>query len=309
MTKAPQGMELPYFLDAFGDDEWTNEPHLYIVLQQPQALNPPAYRCGAAGTQLFAGSDLPFRSSEASRKGLSGRMTQYSNYWLPSRGVLFAALRVAKRIVALPHQRVGESGGSDYNISRGNQSEVLAKERAFHHFLDQKGLRWMKDRNNELFQPTKVMELVNALRRVQGLQLILFDKLDWREDGLYKGGDAQQPELIREVQQRKVPDRVSRTPSIVVKLDRAFIEQLRAGNPGHYARLVNIVNEVSGKQPEVVQLPREAVDALRTGVADKTTAAAAVRLADEVVERTPRVTRAQAAAATAPRRSARLQGR
>ena len=117
----PKGMLLTKFLAK--NYEWAQEPHLYCVLQQPQSLSQPAYRCGAAGTQLFEDADLPFKASEGSQKGLQGRMTQYQNYWLPSVGRIYACLRIKKQLVALPHQRTAGKDGAQYNVDRGNQTE------------------------------------------------------------------------------------------------------------------------------------------------------------------------------------------
>jgi len=243
-NKPPTGMLLTTFLAKNYD--WAQEPHLYCVLQTPQNLANPAYRCGAAGTQLFKDNDLPFRSSEGSQKGLAGRMTQYNNYWLPNVGRIYACLRIKKQLVALPHQRTAGEDGAIYNVDRGNQTEVLAREAHYHHFLDQKGLRWQKDRNNELFQPKKgPMEIIEALRRVQGLQLILFDEDDWREDVLYDGGDTKVPKTLKvtETTQRTTPARASADQSLVIKMSKTGIEQLRAGNPLAYSRLMNLMRE------------------------------------------------------------------
>jgi hypothetical protein len=206
--------------------DWAQEPHLYCVLQTPQSLAQPAYRCGAAGTQLFKDADLPFRASEGSQKGLAGRMTQYNNYWLPNVGRIFACLRIRKQLVALPHQRTAGDPGAQYNVDRGNQTEFLARESHYHHFLDQVGLRWQKDRNNELFQPTRgPIQIVESLRKVQGLQLLLFDEDDWREDTLYKGGDAKEPTVVRETKQRQVPTRADKDQSLVIPSGHTCVTQ------------------------------------------------------------------------------------
>ena len=64
-----------------------------------------------------------------------GRMNQYNV------GKIFACLRVRKQLVALPTQRTAGDAGEEYNVDRGNQTDVLAKEKILHHFLDQKDLR------------------------------------------------------------------------------------------------------------------------------------------------------------------------
>jgi len=86
-----------------------------------------AFRCGAAGTQLFKNADLVYGAERSSSfTGLLGRMTMYKNYWLPLKGRLYAALRIRKQLIARPGQRVGiDSFGAQYNIDRGNQTLVL----------------------------------------------------------------------------------------------------------------------------------------------------------------------------------------
>eukprot|EP00966_Prymnesium_polylepis_P100482 2327037-Prymnesium_polylepis.1 len=88
--------------------------------------SPNAHRCGASGTFLVPGQvdiDVPYISETAIFKGLLGRMSTYSNYWLPIKGKIFAALRVKRALVAEPHQRVGEdTQGNTYNITKGNQT-------------------------------------------------------------------------------------------------------------------------------------------------------------------------------------------
>ena len=98
-------------------------------------------------------------------------------------GKIHACLRIRKQLVALPSQRIAGDLGEEYNVDRGNQTEVLAREKHFHYFLDEMGLRWRKDTNKELFVPTEgVMQLIGAMRKVQGLQLLLFDENDWKLD-------------------------------------------------------------------------------------------------------------------------------
>lgn len=138
MAAAPQGMLLTTFLAKNYD--WAQEPHLYIVEQIPQILENPAMRCGAAGTALYKDADAPFRSSESSSKGLRGRIQQYNNYFLPNIAKIHACLRIRKQLVALPFQRIAGDDDMPYNVDRGNQTEVLAREKHFHYFLDQMDL-------------------------------------------------------------------------------------------------------------------------------------------------------------------------
>ena len=283
--------------------DWAQEPHLYCVLQTPQTLAQPAYRCGAAGTQLFKDNDLPYRASEGSQKGLAGRMTQYNNYWLPNVGRIFACLRIRKQLVALPNQRTAGEPGSEYNVDRGNQTEVLARESHYHHFLDQVGLRWQKDKKNELFQPTRgPIQIVEALRKVQGMQLLLFDEDDWREDTLYKGGDAKEPTVVRETTVRQVPTRVDKDQSLIVRMSKSGVAQLRSGSPQSYARLMSLMREAFKEDKgvsddvtnEEVVVPVGTVDRLRS-----TDANTRAQAAFELTAAIPRVTRAQAAKAAA----------
>ena len=61
---------------------WAYQPCLYIVKQMFPGNN--AYRCGAAGTQLFRQADPVYGADRTgSLTGLLGRMTMYKNYWLP----------------------------------------------------------------------------------------------------------------------------------------------------------------------------------------------------------------------------------
>ena len=90
--------------------------------------------------------------------------------------------------------------------------------------------------------------------------MILFDEKDWRLDSSYNGGDARQPIDIKDVQRRAVPKRESKIPSLIIKLDKAFIdpfiEQLRSGNFTMYTRLVNIIKDVANLQDAGV-IPRK----------------------------------------------------
>ena len=239
-------------------------------------------------------------------------MTQYNNYWLPNNGRIFACLRVRKQLVALPHQRTAGEDGAQYNVDRGNQTEVLAREAHYHHYLDEAGLRWQKDRNNELFQPTRgPLQIVESLRRVKGLQPLLFDEDDWREDTLYDGGDVKEPKnlQVRDTNQRTTPARSSTDQSLVIKMSKSGIEQLRAGNPLAYSRLMNLMREAYKEDNPTAAEPttKEPATTPRTTVrvapevrrnlqaADPVvTAAAAKKVVDTVLPR--RVTRSQAAA-------------
>ena len=81
--------------------EWAQEPCLYIVKQMAMGNN--AHRCGASGTHMYRDGDSPYGTP--SFTGLLGRMTMYLNYWLPVQGVIYAALRIRKQLVAENTQR------------------------------------------------------------------------------------------------------------------------------------------------------------------------------------------------------------
>lgn len=316
------------------DYDWAQEPHLYIVLQIPQLLEKPAYRCGAAGTALYKDADNPYKSSDSSQKGLQGRMTQYNNYFLPNIGKIFACLRIRKQLVALPHQRTAGDAGEQYNVDRGNQTEVLAREKHLHAFLDQRNLRWRKDTNKELFVPQQgVMQLVEAMRRVQGLQLLLFDENDWREDAAYTGGGAVPSSLkvVETTRRTSAVAKASQDRSVIVKLSSSGIQQLRDGQPQAYAQLMQLMRDAFNEHRKArglpvetpkppppprppspapsdattIILPTATINALRPNT-QATPVQRAVAAAQLVPFITPRTTRAQTRTALLPRRSARI---
>ena len=267
--------------------EWAQDPHLYIVEQIPQILNPPAHRCGAAGTYLYRDSDEPFKASENSQKGLQGRMTQYNNYFLPNVGKIHACLRMRKQLVALENQRVAGPPGQEYNVDHGQQTEVLAKEKIFHHYLDELNLRWRKETRKELFVPTGgVQQLVGALRRVQGLQLLLFDEDGWIEDTEYTGGERPPPNLKTMDTNRRTTAKSE--PSIVVTLSAAGISQLKSRTEQSYRRLVNLVRDAFNKEMGTtdiirVKLRKKEIEELYS--AQPQNVRKLVQLLDEVLQR------------------------
>ena len=183
-------MDLDRFLELRPD--WAQNPCLYIV-RQMATENPNTHRCGASGTFLVpnqADLDVPYRSDQAILKGLLGRMVMYQNYWLPVKGSLIAALRIKRALVAEPQQRTAEDSlGNTYNVSRGNQTLVLTREKEFHQVLDRRGYRWQKDKRNELFQASP-KELIASLRQIRGEQMFLFSKDSITEDPSYQGADV-----------------------------------------------------------------------------------------------------------------------
>ena len=240
---------------------WAYEPCLYIVKQMFPGNN--AFRCGAAGTQLFKNADLVYGADRSnSLTGLLGRMTMYRNYWLPLRGRLYAALRIRKQLVARPGQRVGvDSFGTQYNIDRGNQTLVLQREAEMHSEMDKRGLRWQKDKKNELFAPRKsVKELIDAMRTIRGEDMYLFDSETIREDTTYDGG-RDRLELVM-TQKRELPPRAAATeisaPTITLKLSKKAIEELQLLDPVKLAKLVDIIDAVTGRgAPQKPQAPAQ----------------------------------------------------
>ena len=240
---------------------WAYEPCLYIVKQMFPGNN--AYRCGAAGTQLFKAADPVYGSDRSgSFTGLLGRMTMYKNYWLPLKGTLYAALRIKKQLIARPGQRVGvDSFGAQYNIDRGNQTLVLQREAEMHSEMDKRGLRWQKDKKNELFAPRKsVKELIDAMRTIRGEDMYLFDSETIREDTTYDGG-RDRLELMM-TQKRELPPRAAATeisaPTITLKLSKKAIKELQLLDPVKLAKLVDIIDAVTGRgAPQKPQAPAQ----------------------------------------------------
>ena len=261
-------MDIEQFLSL--KPAWSLEPALYIV-KQMATENPNAHRCGASGTQLFTGADLPYGADRASMTGLISRMNMYSNYWLPVKGKIFAALRVKRALVAeIGTQRLGQDSlGGVYNIDRGNQTLVLTREKEFHNELDARGLRWQRDRKNELFVPRKgVNELISALRTVRGEEMFLFNSDSVVQDDAYRGGSRRERLTVRETTSRQSQDRTARVPSITFRLSRDALNQLRSGNPTQFARLLELVRsyDEDEKTPRsvTVNMKRTDIENLRS---------------------------------------------
>jgi hypothetical protein len=264
-------MDIEKFLEL--RPEWAQNPCLYIV-RQMATENPGAHRCGASGTFLVPNQvdlDVPYRSDSAILKGLLGRMVMYQNYWLPIRGKIFAALRVKRALVAEPHQRVGEdTQGNTYNITKGNQTLVLTREKEFHAELDNRGYRWQKNKRNELFVGSR-RQLEAALRTIRGESMYLFTETGWFEDEIYKGGSRTPKITIIDTSNRQQPDRVARAPSIMIQLSKEALFQLRAGNPQQFEKLLNLIREFDEYQKDttVIQAPADVVNLLHDKNANK----------------------------------------
>ena len=241
-------MDVEYFLSNYGDEPWANEPFIYCCRQEPQIPSKFYYRCGAAGLQLFPDADRPYQASDNSRRGLSGRMQQYIGHIRPNRFLILAAIRIKRQVVALPQHRVGEGAdGSDYNITRGNMSAVRAAEMIMHHYLDADPAvkRYAPHPESELFQPNQgVEQLLSNMRKVQGLEMLLFDARSWRIDEEYKNGQPPPANLItRDTTARKTPARAATDQSLIIKMSKTGIAQLRSGSPQAYARLMKLMRE------------------------------------------------------------------
>lgn len=301
---------------------WAMEPCLYIVKQTNAGHN--AHRCGASGTHLYASNDLSYGADRASLTGLLGRMTMYLNYWLPLKGTIYAALRVKKQLVADKSQRTGEdSQGNIYNVDRGNYTLVLHREKEFHAELDRRGLRWNKDRKNELFVPKKgVGELVSCMRDVRGEEMFLFKNNSILEDTSYTGGTRRELVTITETTARTQPDRVARSPSVTIRLSKASLDQLRSGSPNHFEQLLNIFREYLQEEKAktkststvTVQMDSDDVQDVRNQTAR---GVAITKGIQQMVRRSPRLavndddastetTVTRPPSPTPPRRSARL---
>ena len=296
-------MDIDKFLEQ--RPAWANEPCLYIV-RQMATENPNAHRCGASGTHLFSGADLPYGSERATTTGLNSRLNMYSNFWLPVKGKIFAALRVKRALVAeVDTDRLGEDfAGGVYNIDRGGHTLVLTREKEFHAALDRRGLRWQTDKRNELFVPRRnTQELIAALRTIRGEELFLcFPDGTILEDEGYRGGSrhSQVNISIRDTVSRQVPDRVARVPSLTIRLSRDSLEQLRSANPQQFSRLLAIVRSFDEHERTKREQAPDTVH-VRMSAADIEKLRARVKTEDEPVVR--------GVEKLPPRRSARIAGR
>lgn len=261
-------MDIERFLEL--RPSWANQSALYVILQDGGIKQPGGgfvqnnkYRCGASGTHLYKGADLPYRSEDAQNRGLLSRANMYLNYFRPFSGKIFAALTVKQALVAEADRdrTATDSTGTVYNVDRGARTLVLTREREFHEILDERGLRFMKDKRNELFEPrSNVKELIAALRLVRGEQMYLFSPDAVAEDTNYKGGSRRERIVVTETAPRQQPERTSRAPSLTITLSRAALEQLRSGNPSQFERLVNLVKGFDEQQKNTTTVRAAAKD-------------------------------------------------
>jgi len=257
-------MDINKFLDL--RPSWGMEPCLYIVLQRFPGNN--AHRCGSSGTHLYKDSDQVFGAERAQLTGLLGRMNMYTNFWLPLRGYIFAALRVKRQLVANPQHRTStDFTGRVYNITKGQHTLVLEREMQFHQELDKRGYRWQKEKRNELFVPGPkgVEELIATLRTIQGEEMYLFDEDSIIEDHTYRGGrERRGAPVILETGERQQPPREGKdqAPTIKIKLSREAIEALRSNDPYKHRLLMSIVKAAMAKEAlgkeEAIQVEQDA---------------------------------------------------
>jgi hypothetical protein len=247
----------------------------------------------------------------------------YTNYWLPLKGTIFAALRIKKQLVADANHRTGEDAqGNVYNIDRGNYTLVLHAEKEFHAELDRRGLRWQSDRKNELFVPRRgVDELISSMRTIRGEKMYVLKKDLITEDSAYQGGTRREHITITETTSRSQPERAARIPSVTIRLSKASLDQLRSGNPNHFEQLLNIFREylqeekAKTKATSTVTVQMNAADV--QDVRDQTDRGVAItRGIQQMVRRSPRLAANDDASTETtvtrqpspqpPRRSARL---
>jgi hypothetical protein len=263
-------MDLQKFIDERDKHPQFLEPCLYCILQDAGIKQPNGtfiqnnkFRCGTSGTKMFADADLTYRSGDSSSTGLISRANLYMGFFRPFSGVIYAALRVPKALVAESRDRTAEDTfGNIYNVDRAN-TLARVREKEYHAELDRRGLRFQKGR--ELFQTNNVENIISAMRTVKGIEMYTFDKNGPVFDEKYKGGSRRERISITETQPRQNPQRESKAPSLTITLSKEFLQQLRSGNPLTFQKLVNLVREFDEqkKQTTTVTAPKEAVQEIR----------------------------------------------
>ena len=300
--------------------EFAMEPHLYIIRHPDPSQK--VFRVGASGTQLYKDTDLPYRSDQAQLTGLLGRCRLYTGFWTPLQGQIHASLQIKRQLVARGDQRVGtDFTGQAFNIDRGNQTLVLAREKELHEECDRRGLRWRSDKRNELFVPQRsVNELIAAMRTIVGERLYLYSSDTVVEDSAYRGGKPRRgAPVVVSTQARQVQDRVARVPTVLLRLSRQAVEELRSTDPRKFETLLNIIDLIRPQKKEpppppeppkpvepavpegIVKLSREMIRALRGQSDTISKAVAADYLARQLARGETFV--------DAPRRSARVAAR
>jgi len=136
--------------------------------------------------------------------------------------------------------------GNIYNIDRGNHTLVLERESQLHSELDKRGYRWKPELRNELFVPGPkgVDELIAMMRTIQGEDMHLFTAEDYVLDTTYTGGRARRgAPVIINTGPRQLPPRDGKdqVPTLLIKLNKKGIDDLRGNNPKKYELLQTIV--------------------------------------------------------------------
>ena len=262
-------MDLQKFIDA--KFPWAMEPCLYCILQDAGIKQPNGtfiqndkFRCGTSGTKMFADADLAYRAGDSSSSGLISRAQLYLGFFRPFSGVILAALRVPKALVAeVGRDRTAQdSFGNIYNVDRAN-TLALVREKEYHAELDRRGLRYQAGR--ELFETNNVENIISVMRSVKGIEMYTFDKNGPIFDEKYKGGSRRERITITETQPRQTQSREVKAPSLTITLSKAFLEQLRSGNPLTFQKLVNLVREFDEKTKNTTTItaPKEVVQEMR----------------------------------------------
>ena len=264
-------MDLQLFVDERAKYPWAKEPCLYCILQDAGLkqgdtfVQNNKFRCGTSGTKMFVDSDLAYKSGDSTSTGLISRCNLYLGFFRPFSGLILAALRVPKALVAESRDRISEdSFGHVYNVNRGSNTLALVREKEYHAELDRRGLRYQK--NRELFETNNVENIISALRTVKGIEMYTFNKQGAIFDEKYKGGSRQEKITITETQPRQNPQRttVTRAPSLTITLSKTFLQQLKAGNPLMFQRLINLVSEFDEqkKKTTTVKASKEVIQQL-----------------------------------------------
>jgi len=221
-------MEIEYFLANKHQFEFANKPCLYIVKQEHSS----EFRCGASGTKLYKDADAAYGSS-SSGEGLEGRLRFYNSLWRPLKGKIYAAMPVKRQLVA-----DGRTSDEGYSIDRPTKTLVKQRESEFHAELDNRGLRSTDFPTVELFKGP-LSNLIASLRMVKGSsELYLFDSTTSTPDPAYR---VRRRRPVATTTTRQQPARAAKVESIVVRLSKAEIDQLKAGSPAMFQKLVNLV--------------------------------------------------------------------
>ena len=284
-------MDLQKFIDERDKYHWAMQPCLYCILQEAGIKQPNGsfiqnnnYRCGTSGTKMFADADLAYRSGDSSSTGLVSRSSLYLGFFRPFSGVIYAALRVPKALVAEANRdRTAEDTfGNVYNVNRGGNTLALVREKEYHAELDKRGLRFQTGR--ELFQTNNVENIISAMRTVRGIEMYMFNEEGAVFDEKYRGGTRRERITITETQPRQTQNREVKAPSLTITLSRAALEQLRSGQPSTFQRLVNLISEFDEqrKNTTTITAPKEVVQELSQDTD------AARQLLDAVIQNRPR---------------------